>query len=308
MFCREASINIEQSEGKSSNFKNSSLLFLFMKQKCLVLFSGGLDSRLAVKIMQERGFEVLAVHFNLPFGCGCCNFGCNFKFAQMSGVKFEIFDVTKRRLLKEYLQVLKKGKHGRGAGYNPCKDCKIWMFKKAKKYADKKRIKIIATGEVLGQRPMSQTAKAMKVIDKEIGFELTRPLIEKGISGRSRKKQMALAKRYRIKYPTPGGGCLLCEKALRKRFEVLIDKNLINEKTLLLVNIGRHFCKDNCWFVVARDAKECEVIEKFKGNFVKGMKGKPSVYFDKKSGREFAKKLQEDYKTGGEKKFSRKRL
>jgi len=168
------------------------------KKKCIVLFSGGLDSRLAVKIMQEKGFEVEALHFNLPFGCGCCDFGCNFKFSQMSGVKFKIFDASKGTLLKEYLDVLKKAEHGRGAGFNPCKDCKIWMFKKAKKYADSKKIKIIATGEVLGQRPMSQTKRAMEIIDKEIKFELTRPLIDLGIKGRRRNRQMALAKKYNI--------------------------------------------------------------------------------------------------------------
>ena len=134
------------------------------KEKVIVMFSGGLDSRLAVKIMQEKGYEVLCLHFNLPFGCGCCNFGCNFKFTQMSDVKFKIFDVCKGELLKEYLEVLKKAKHGRGAGFNPCKDCKIFMFKKAKEFADSKKIKIIATGEVLGQRPMSQTKKAMEII------------------------------------------------------------------------------------------------------------------------------------------------
>jgi len=236
---------------------------------------------------------------------------------------------------------LEEGKHGRGAGFNPCRDCKIFMFKWAKKYADKNKIKVIATGEVLGQRPMSQTAKAMKLIDDEIGFELTRPLIELGISGRRRDKQMALAKKYKMKYPSPAGGCLLCEKELKKRFELLLGKNLINEKTLKLVSIGRHFWKDNSWFVVGRDEKENKVIEKFntlpsrserKGtsnrvreqpgvartfsrpakqasrNFIEGKKGKPAVYYSKKSCRKFAEELQEDFKTGGERKFGGEKL
>jgi len=276
-------------------------------KKCIVLFSGGLDSRLAVKIMQERGFEVLAVHFNLLFGCGCCDFGCNFKFTQMSGVKLKIFNASEGDLLKKYLKVLKKAEHGRGAGYNPCRDCKIFMFKKAKEFADEKGIKIIATGEVLNQRPMSQTEKAMKLIDEKIGFELTRPLIELGISGRRRDKQMAFAKKYKIKYPSPAGGCLLCEKALKKRFKILLKNNLINEKSLPLVNIGRHFFKDNCWFVVSRDEKESEIIDKFK-NSVESARGKPAVYFSKLKCRRFAEELQEDYKTGGRKKFAEERL
>ena len=277
------------------------------KKKCIVLFSGGLDSRLAVKIMQEQGFEVIAVYFNLPFGCGCCDFGCNFNFTQMSGVKFKIFDVTKGKLLKEYLSVIKKAKHGRGAGFNPCIDCKIYMFKKAKKYASSHGVEMIATGEVLGQRPMSQTRRAIDIIDKEIGFELTRPLIDLGIKGRRRNKQMALAKKYKIKYPSPAGGCLLCEKKLKKRFELLIKRSLINEKTLSLVNIGRHFMKYNCWFVVGRNETENNVVEKF-ANSIKSAKGKPAVYFSLRKGKKFAEELQEDYKTKGIKRYSEEKL
>ncbi|MFH1787584.1 MAG: 7-cyano-7-deazaguanine synthase [archaeon] len=278
-----------------------------MAKRCIVLFSGGLDSRLAVKIMQKRGYEVICVHFNLPFGCSCCDFWGNFNFTQMGGVKFKIFNVTKGKLLEEYLEIIKRGKHGRGAGFNPCKDCKIWMFKKAKKYANSKDINVIATGEVLGQRPMSQTRRAMDIIDKEIGFELTRPLVELGIKGRRREKQIALAKKYEIKYPTPGGGCLLCEKELKKRFTLLFEKNLINEKTLVLVNICRHFFKNNCWFVVGRNEKENKVIEKFV-NSVKSAKGRPAVYFHLKKAKKFAEKLQEDYKKNGIKKYSKEKF
>jgi tRNA-specific 2-thiouridylase len=278
-----------------------------MKQKCIVLFSGGLDSRLAVKIMQERGFEVLALHFNLPFGCGCCNLGCNFNFTQMSGIKFEILDCTKGKLLKEYLKVLKNAKHGRGAGYNPCRDCKIWLFKKAKEYARKKGIKIIATGEVLGQRPMSQTKQAIEIIDKKIKFKLTRPLIELGISGRKRKRQIALAKKYKIKYPTPAGGCLLCEKAQKNKFKFLLERKLINEKTLSLALTGRHFYINSCWFVVGRNENENKIIEKFE-NCIKSGKGKPAVYFNKKTCKKFAEILQEDFSKNGKKKYAREKL
>jgi len=269
------------------------------------MFSGGLDSRLAVKIMQEQGFEVLSLFFKLPFSKDVEKDAG--EFLKKNKVKFKIFDVAKEKLLKEYLKVLKKGEHGRGAGFNPCKDCKIWMFKKAKKYAKEKGVKVIATGEVLGQRPMSQTKKAMRIIDKEIGFELTRPLIELGFSGRRRDKQMSLAKKFKISYPSPAGGCLLCEKELKKRFEILIGNNLINERTLPLVNVGRHFFVKRCWFVVGRDARESKVIDKFKSS-VKSKKGKPAVYFSKKSGKKFAEELQEDYKTKGVKKYSGERL
>jgi len=240
--------------------------------KALVLYSGGLDSRLVVKLLQEQEFDVEALHFKLPFDC---NFGKNIVFDK---IKFSIFDCTKGDLLKEYLDVLKHPKYGVGVGINPCKDCKIFMFKKAKEYADKKGINVLATGEVVGQRPMSQTKKAMRIIDDEIGFKIKRPLIELGISGRQRVKQIELAKKYGIRYPNPSGGCLLCEKELKKRFKILIDNDLINEKTLLLGMIGRHFFIENNWFVVARDEKESLIVEKFKNSIQSG-KGKPAVYF-----------------------------
>lgn len=267
------------------------------KQKALVLYSGGLDSRLVVKFLQEKDYEVEALHFNLPFGCGCCDLNCNFKFTQMSGAKLTILDCCKGDLVKEYLGIMKKPKFGTGAGVNPCRDCKIFMFKKAKEYADKKKIKVIATGEVTSQRPMSQTPGAMKLIDEQIGFKLTRPLIELGIKGRRRDKQIKLAKKFGIKYPSPGGGCLLCEKGLQKKFGVLFKENLINGKTLGLVNIGRHFFKNGVWFVVARDKAECEAIEEF-NCFVEGVSGKPAVHYNLKKGLKTAKELQEVFRTG----------
>ncbi len=285
-----------------------------MKKKALVLYSGGLDSRLAVKLLMEKGFEVEALHFNLPFGCGCCNFLCNFGFTQRNEVKMTLFDCCKGKLLKEYLEVLKQAKHGTGAGVNPCIDCKIFMFKKAKEYADtlkstsKEGINIIATGEVLGQRPMSQTSKAMKIIDKEIGFKLARPLMDLGIKGRTRKKQMELAEKFGIRYPTPAGGCLLCEKQLVKRFKVLFENDLIDEKSLPLTMIGRHFFIEDCWFVVARDEKECKIIEKSE-SFIEGRKGKPAVYWKfvkskkkEKWAKEKALELQKAYSTRKDKK------
>lgn len=268
-----------------------------MKQKALVLYSGGLDSRLVVCLLQEQGYDVEALYFALPFGCGCCNISCNFNFTQKEEVKMTIFDVNKNPLLKEYLAILKNPKHGTGAGINPCKDCKIFMFKKAKEYADKNGIKIIATGEVPGQRPMSQTASAQKIIDEEIGFKITRPLADIGIKGRSRKKQMALAEKFKIKYPSPGGGCFLCEKHPAKRLKHLLEKNLINEKTLPLTMLGRHFYINDTWFVVARNANESEAISKFK-NHIEDAKGKPAIYYSTKEGKQKALELQEAYSTG----------
>jgi len=269
-------------------------------EKALVLYSGGLDSRLAVKMLQEQGYEVEALYFALPFGCGCCKEGCNFNFAQTEGIKMTIIDATKEPLLSEYIEIIMNPRFGTGSGINPCKDCKIWMFRKAKEYADKNGIGVIASGEVLGQRPMSQTNYAMELIDKEVRFEIKRPLVEAGISGRSRKKQMALAEKYGIKYPTPGGGCFLCEKPA-KRLLKLFEENLVNEKTLPLTTIGRHFFIDGVWFVVSRNEMESEMLNVF-GKTIKGGKGEPSVYPSDESGKENALKLQRAYSTGSDEK------
>lgn len=290
------------------------------KKRVLVLYSGGLDSRLVIRLLQDQNFEITALYFALPFGCGCCNISCNFNFTQKELVKLEIFDVNKEPLLSEYLDILKNPKHGTGAGINPCKDCKIFMFKKAKEYADAHGIKVIATGEVIGQRPMSQIPSAMRTIDEALGFEILRPLCAKklrqtsyeisglvdrskllGIAGRGRKEQIALAEKYKIKFPTPGGGCFLCEKAPALRLKHLLEKNLITEKTLPLTMIGRHFYINDTWLVVARDERESGIIAKFKTHLSDEI-GKPSIYYSKESQKAEALKLQEAYSTGDNKK------
>jgi len=276
------------------------------KNRAVVLFSGGLDSRLVVEILQKQGIEVEALNFRLPFGCNCGNDFKNEKF------KVIIFDCTKEPLLEEYLNILRHPKHGRGSGINPCIDCKIFMFKKAKEYADKHKIRIIATGEVLGQRPMSQTESSLNRINKEIGFEILRPLsakllpeieIEKlgivnrdkffTLNGRQRKEQMQLAEEFGIKYPSPGSGCLLCEKFPGKRILFLLKQNRINEKSIKLCSIGRHFFIDGEWFIVGRNEEESTIIESFKTSVESDIKT-PAVFFEKN--REIALDLQNAYK------------
>jgi len=249
-----------------------------MKKKCIVMFSGGLDSRLASVLMKEKGFNVLLVHFKLPFGCVC---GGVQEFAKEQGFDLKIFDVSKGKLLKDYLEVLRRAKHGRGAGVNPCVDCKIFMLKKTRGFADKEKIEVIATGEVVGQRPMSQQKKQLEIIEKEAKLHerIIRPLIEIGIRGRQRKQQIKLAEKFKIKYPSPGGGCILCEKELKKRFEFLFKRG-IGEKELKLVNIGRHFIIDNKWIVIGRNQKENKVIEKFKEVIVPDYVGPSALILD----------------------------
>jgi len=255
------------------------------KPKALVLLSGGLDSRLAVKILQEQLGEknVEALFFILPFGGGCCSDKyCVFKFAQKNNVKLNVIDCTKGKNFKEYMNIIKNPEYSRGTALNPCIDCHLFMLKKAKKFL-KNKTDFVVTGEVLGERPLSQRKEPMLKIEKEAKLErkLLRPLSakllpktdveEKGlidrkklfsISGRGRKKQMELAKKYKIDYPQPAGGCLLCEKEYCNKLKPLLEKN-ITYKDIELLGIGRHFLESK--IILGKDEKENKILQKEKG-------------------------------------------
>lgn len=274
------------------------------KKKCIVMFSGGLDSRLAVKIMQKQDFDVLALYFKLPVEGSCDYFQEEVKkFTKKHKVKLKTIDCTKKRNLQDYWKIITHPKYGRGQGVNPCKDCRAFMLKRAKKIADKKSIGLIVTGEVLEERPMSQMKSSMKTISKESELEdrILRPLsalvlpkdmqpkpkimkkIDKtklySITGRRRKKQEQLAERFNISYPQPGGGCLLCEKNLSKRFKFLFQRG-VDKKEIPLFNIGRHFVINDYWIIIGRNEKENKIIESVK----KGKKIKPESFPSKSSG------------------------
>jgi tRNA-specific 2-thiouridylase len=196
------------------------------KVKALALLSGGLDSTLAAKLILKQGIDVVAVNFVTPF-CLCKKGGCGAtEAAKQLGVPLKVVNVG-----DEYLKMVRKPKHGYGRNMNPCIDCRIFIVKKAKKYAKEVGAAFIFTGEVLDERPMSQHSRAMKIIEEESGLKgkILRPLsarllpetdIEKkglvdrekllDIRGRSRKPQIKLAEKFNIKdYPCPAGGCLL---------------------------------------------------------------------------------------------------
>jgi len=261
-------------------------------EKAIVMLSGGLDSRLAVKLMQKRGFEVLALHFKLPFSN---NFEKNIKeFCKKQKCKLKIFDYTHGKLLREYLDVIRKPKHGRGTCMNPCIDCRIFILKKTKKFADAEKIKLVVTGEVLNERPMSQNAKAMKIVEKEsgLGERLIRILCEIGIKGRRREKQIELAKKFGIKYPNPGGGCLLCEKELKERVKAVLDKK-VPEHYVNLVNIGRHF--ENSKIILGRNAKENKILEMQKGIKIIPKQPGPTALISEKKLEKKSKELIQKY-------------
>jgi len=251
-----------------------------IKPKALVLLSGGLDSLLVIKLLKEQA-QITAAWFKLPFVKD--SKGRIREFCNKEKIRLEIIDCAKGKLFDEYIEMLKKPKHPRGTALNPCIDCHIFLLRKAKEFAYKNNIEIIATGEVLGERPLSQTSKALKLIEKEAG-EILRPLSAKllpatswekkglidrnkllDIQGRSRKKQIELAKKYKISFPSPGGGCLLCEKEYCKKLKQLLNKK-ISYNDIKLLSIGRHF--ENSSIILGRNQEENSILEKQQGILV----------------------------------------
>jgi tRNA U34 2-thiouridine synthase MnmA/TrmU len=234
--------------------------------KALGLFSGGLDSILAAKIIKKQGIKVELVNFYTPF------FPPKnaIEMAKQIDIPIKDIDVT-----RDYLNMLRKPKHGYGSEMNPCIDCKIFMLKKARQHAKKIGAKFIFTGEVLGERPMSQNKNALQLIQKEAGFEILRPLSARllpiteaerkwvdrsklmGISGRGRHEQIKLAKEFGIdKYPTPAGGCLLTDKEFARKISYLLKKKNVTKGDLELLKVGRHFRYKNNKIIVGRNEEE----------------------------------------------------
>lgn len=245
--------------------------------KAVALFSGGLDSTLAIKVVLEQGVEVVALNFTSPFCCCDKSSGCGSaikKMAEKLGVKFKIM-----YLGQEYLDMIKNPKYGYGKKVNPCIDCRILKFKKAKEYMDEIKASFAITGEVLGQRPMSQHRQALRIIEKESGLEglILRPLSAKlmpetqveikgwvkrekllNISGRGRRQQMDLAASFDINdYPCPAGGCLLTDPQFSKRIKDAIKYNEFTVDNIELLKLGRYFrAKSSFRLSVGRNEKE----------------------------------------------------
>jgi tRNA U34 2-thiouridine synthase MnmA/TrmU len=246
--------------------------------KALLLFSGGLDSILATKILMEQEIKVIPVCFKSFF------FDCNLakRSVKNLNLKLKIVDIS-----KEHLKIVKKPRFGYGKGLNPCIDCHLSMLKKAKGIFKKGNFDILATGEVLGERPFSQRKEIFKLIEKKVGLEnlILRPLSAKllpetvyekeglikreklfSIRGKSRKPQIELAKKFKIKeFPTPAGGCILTDPQYSKRLKLLLEKipDFDGEDTRLLKK-GRIFWDKEFLIVVGRNERENKEIEKMK--------------------------------------------
>jgi tRNA U34 2-thiouridine synthase MnmA/TrmU len=253
--------------------------------KAIALLSGGLDSTLAAKVVLEQGIELEALNFLTVF-CTCTNRGetclASQKAVNALGISLRVFNVS-----EEYLNVVKRPKHGYGSNMNPCIDCRIFMMKKAKAYMGESGASFIVTGEVLGERPMSQRRDAMRLIEKEAELDglILRPLSAKllpasipekegwvdrekllKIQGRSRKPQIQLADHFGIRdYPCPAGGCLLTDPAFARRMKDLILYHpdfLLND--IHLLKLGRHLrLSPKLKLVVGRKEDENRKIETF---------------------------------------------
>lgn len=268
------------------------------QKKAVALISGGLDSLLAARVIQEQGVHVEGINFYTGFCVEGHTHAIRKKdkdkakrnnalwSAETLGIKLHIVDI-----IEEYKDVVINPKHGYGGNLNPCLDCKIFMVKKAKEWMEANDFDFIITGEVIGQRPKSQRKDTMPVIQKQSGIDdlLLRPLCAQnlpatlperegwvnrdelhGFSGRTRKPQMALAKKFGFEdYAQPAGGCcfLTDEKYSVKLSDLWVSRGEKKYELddIMLLKVGRHI----------RPAPHFKVIvarEEGEGNFLKGYK------------------------------------
>jgi tRNA U34 2-thiouridine synthase MnmA/TrmU len=255
-----------------------------MKRKALALLSGGLDSTLAVKMMLDMGIEVEALNFTSPF-CTCTgkNSGCKSEAVRVA----QEFDIPIKVVHKglDYLEIVRNPRHGYGKGVNPCVDCRIYLLRKAKEYMLESGADFIITGEVLGQRPMSQRRDTLRVIERESGLEglLLRPLSAQhfeptipekegwvdrdrllSIKGRSRKDLFSLADELDVKnYPCPAGGCLLTELSFVPKVKDIFEhSDELNLRDFTLLKIGRHFrIGDRSKVIIGRNEADNDLLE-----------------------------------------------
>lgn len=279
-----------------------------MQRKAIALVSGGLDSMLAVKVIQEQGITVEGVNFYTGFCVEGHTHAIRKKdadkekrnnalwVAEELGIKLHIIDIS-----EEYKEIVLNPKHGYGQHLNPCLDCKIFMvnqanlmINRARELADTEGFDFIITGEVIGQRPKSQRRSTMPIISKESGADdrLLRPLCAKNLpptlpeiegwvdreglhnfGGRSRKPQMALAKKFGLDdYAQPAGGCcFLTDESYSKKLADLWQAR--NERDyelddIMLLKVGRHIRPEPHYkLIIGREEGENNFLEGYRHEF-----------------------------------------
>jgi tRNA-specific 2-thiouridylase len=250
-------------------------------RKAVALISGGLDSVLAAKVVMEQGFDVMGLYFTSPFSKSYGQEHDTYaaRVSKAIGIDLRVMDMG-----QEYIDLVRNPVHGYGKNINPCIDCKIFMLRKAKDVMKEVNASFAVTGEVLGQRPMSQRRDTLSVIERDADMKgmILRPLSAAllpptraeldglirrdkllAISGRSRAVQLQLAERYGIKgYSTPAGGCLLTDKNFSEKLRDLFeDKQTVTPDDVRLLTVGRHFRIDaGVKIVVGRDNKENNLL------------------------------------------------
>jgi len=269
--------------------------------KCILLYSGGLDSLLAGKILFDQGIEVIGLHCILPY------FPPDMDPEQLKesiNAKQIGLKLIHYRCGEDYVTMLKNPIHGYGKHINPCIDCKIFFIKKAEELMIEIGADFVATGEVVGQRPMSQHKDTLNHIENStLKGRLLRPLSAKllkptipeieeiidreklyDISGRGRTRQIQLAKSLGIKnFASPAGGCLFADKFTANKIQDLIKYNPdFSQNELYLLKIGRHLrINSTLKIIVSRSETDTFELEKYQENsdyFFKPDFSAPSVY------------------------------
>ena len=273
-----------------------------MVKKGILLYSGGLDSLLAAKILIDQKIELIGLNFILPFIPPDYDYHNlkAFKHAEAIGLSLRF-----ERCGRDYMEMVRNPPHGHGKNINPCIDCKIYFLRKAGEIMEIENASFVATGEVVGQRPMSQMKHMLNHIEKEAGLKgkLLRPISAKllsptnaelegiinreslfDISGRSRTIQMELAERYNIKeYSSPAGGCQFTDKNISARVKDIFENHPdYNMADIYLLTIGRHYrLNRNTKIIVSRNEKENIELDKYKNTadyfLVPEFKG-PSIF------------------------------
>ncbi|MBA4390945.1 MAG: tRNA 4-thiouridine(8) synthase ThiI [Syntrophus sp. (in: bacteria)] len=255
-----------------------------MNKKALSLFSGGLDSTLATKLILDQGVDVVGFHFTSHFASK------RDKERGLQAIR-TAKELGIRLIVKnkgdEYIEIIKKPRYGYGKNMNPCIDCRIFMLEKAALVMAEEEAGFLITGEVVGQRPMSQKRHTIELIEKRSNLAglIVRPLSAKlfpptkaelegvidrekllGISGRSRETQNNLVRLYNLKeFARPGGGCLLTDPIFARKLKNLMESDkAFTPKDIELLTIGRYFRLNNdTMLILGRNQEENKRLESF---------------------------------------------